>query len=563
VCGTEFPWICEECNPSECNEPDTTPSPVTPIPTYIPYPPTEDLYCFPNEDSRIRFDNIWEDFTIEIKERGEACGPGNNFFSRETVSLDGNELTLRFQFDGISWKASEVRVISGSQFSYGSFSFSVKSVSVKSSTSGTVLSEALPADLVLGLFTWDPTDRYDVHQNYNHEVDIEVSQWGNPSNPDMQFLMQPPGNPQLYRFWSDGSGGLNQYPHTHSFEWVPGKITWQSSSGGGQSHMYSTESSVIDGRIDYVQCLPADLEVRMNLWNMHGNAVPNGMSIGDYVEVVIDNFSYTKSDMKFIESGEYCSKHCQCEAMRGCVNAKCIHVPEEPTEFPTAVPSAVPSLNKSSKPSTSPSSYPSSKPSLDSSSRPSLNPSSGPLLNPSSIPSPDYVCVDSKFRVNITIGDVIWNKSCKFHKKRGHCSHPTIRISCPVSCNTCDGQDKNPSQTPSAAPSSPTCVDAEGKVRVKIGDKVWNRPCSTHKRKGHCSHPKIKISCPVSCKTCDSGDAPSNAPSPSTIVCGDDPDKISIDAKVWRDLCSWHVTNGNCGVPEVYNACTDACAVSG
>ena len=412
---------------------------------------------------------------------------------------------------------------------------------------------------MLGLFTWDPTDRYDVHQNYNHEVDIEVSQWGNPSNPDMQFLMQPPGNPQLYRFWSDGSGGLNQYPHTHSFEWVPGKITWQSSSGGGQSHMYSTESSVIDGRIDYVQCLPADLEVRMNLWNMHGNAVPNGMSIGDYVEVVIDNFSYTKSDMKFIESGEYCSKHCQCEAMRGCVNAKCIHVPEEPTEFPTAVPSAVPSLNKSSKPSTSPS----SKPSLDSSSRPSLNPSSGPLLNPSSIPSPDYVCVDSKFRVNITIGDVIWNKSCKFHKKRGHCSHPTIRISCPVSCNTCDGQDKNPSQTPSAAPSSPTCVDAEGKVRVKIGDKVWNRPCSTHKRKGHCSHPKIKISCPVSCKTRDSGDAPSNAPSPSTIVCGDDPDKISIDAKVWRDLCSWHVTNGNCGVPEVYNACTDACAVSG
>lgn len=69
--------------------------------------------------------------------------------------------------------------------------------------------------------------------------------------------------------------------------------------------------------------------------------------------------------------------------------------------------------------------------------------------------------------------------------------------------------------------------------------------------------------CPVSCVTCDDeGNPPSNAPStsPSTVVCSDDDNKISIDAQVWNDLCSWHVMNDNCGVTEVYNACTDACS---
>jgi hypothetical protein len=209
----------------------------------------------------------------------------------------------------------------GTVYDYGTYKFSIKSVTVKKN--GVQFADSLPISLVLGLFTWDPTDDYAKHENYNHEVDIEISQWGNATNQDAQFLVQPPGYPQMYRFWSGGNSNKAQGGHRWQFTWNPGIITWSTDAGGNQSHSYSTEQAVNAGLEDYVQCLPASVEVRMNLWNMHGADTPTGMATDEIVEVVIDDFVYTPSGLTGIANGGVCSKDCQCQGSSSCVNGSC------------------------------------------------------------------------------------------------------------------------------------------------------------------------------------------------------------------------------------------------
>jgi hypothetical protein len=338
IAGEEYPGICGPmCDPDRCN---LAPTPVTPYPTYVSAAPSP-LYCFPPEGSRETFEKVWDKYTVQVKEDASPCGPGNNLFSRSTVSKAGNEVTLKFQKQNGRWEGSEVRIVlPGEEFTYGTYKFHVKSVDILDSTTQTSISKVLPKEMVLGLFTWDDTERYDVHENYNHEVDIEVSRWGAENNADVQFLMQPPGNPQMYRFFSGSNKNYSQSNQLHSFEWLPGKISWESTAGGGQTHEYTTEAAVKSGRRDYIQCLPAEMEVRMNLWNMYGAKAPLGVSDGQYIEVVIDNFIYEPATVMHVQPEGYCSKHCQCEG--SCVDGKCSQ-PNPTTPNPAPQPSPIPS----------------------------------------------------------------------------------------------------------------------------------------------------------------------------------------------------------------------------
>jgi len=335
IAGVEFPWPCgPACDPDRCNTP---PSPVTPYPTQTP-PPASSLYCFPAEDtSRVTYSNVWNDFTVQVKE-GASCGPGANRFTRNTVSLSdgGDELTMEFKKVDDNWEASEVRVFlpNEGQFNYGEYTFNVKSVEVIDTVTGDVTSTVLPKDLVLGLFTWDPTEKYSETnpQNWNHEVDIEISRWNGETNSDVQFLMQPPESPQMYRFYSGDENTYDQSNHSYSFNWLPGGISWASTAGGGEAHEYTVENAVLQGRRDYVQCLPANIEIRLNLWNMFGSNAPNGLSDTEYVKVVIDRFEYVESSVSHVEDGGYCSKHCQC--VGNCLNGKCEATPASCVDSP-------------------------------------------------------------------------------------------------------------------------------------------------------------------------------------------------------------------------------------
>jgi hypothetical protein len=65
-------------------------------------------------------------------------------------------------------------------------------------TSGTMVDTKLPKSLVLGMFTWIPTDVHaaSLSENWNHnEVDVEISQWGDTKHRYAQFLIPPSGGP--------------------------------------------------------------------------------------------------------------------------------------------------------------------------------------------------------------------------------------------------------------------------------------------------------------------------------------------------------------------------------
>ena len=323
--SNEFPSICGPyCDPSKCDdqcplyaEPYAAPDGTSTNPPNT-LTVQDSLYCYPDYNQRERYTNAFGDtYVIEAKDgQGGLCGPGNNAFTGDTVFYDATsqELTLEYKNIGSSWKASEVRILKSEAdptFGYGTFIFSLKSVKVFDA-SNTIVSSALPPDLVLGLFTWDTTEDYASNFNWNHEVDVEISQWGDSSQiNDVQFLVQPhhPGGPHFPERLSSGGQGGN----TYEFTWEPNEISWYTTAGGGQGRQYSTQIAKDACTEDYIQCLPANVEVRLNLWDMNG-ATPevSGLTDGARVEVIIDDFSFNPSAMDHAPDGDGCSKNCQC-----------------------------------------------------------------------------------------------------------------------------------------------------------------------------------------------------------------------------------------------------------
>jgi hypothetical protein len=175
----EFPCLCGGCDPSRCSLPtpefnvpsswvpptvDKFGNAATPAPTPVtvasdPSISAENipLYCFPDASGRTTY-TLWGGMVIQPKASEGVCDPGNNFFRSDTVQVDTSADTLTLLY--ANSVASEVRLLLPSAqrpFTYGSYSFSIKSVEVLNSA-GTVLSNALPKELVLGLFTWDPLE---------------------------------------------------------------------------------------------------------------------------------------------------------------------------------------------------------------------------------------------------------------------------------------------------------------------------------------------------------------------------------------------------------------------
>ena len=315
VAGQEFPSECgKACNPLRCDGRNT------------PYPVQDDipivsgdlqvdseLYCFPSYTARQRWTSVWSNgFSMEVKETQAplaTCGPGDNYFSKDTVSFDAvtQELKLEFKKDSLGrWMGAEVRLVlpTGEMpFHYGTYEWSVNSVKVINVTDNTVTKQHLPRRLVLGLFTWDTTENFAIRENRNHEVDIEISQFGVENGPDVNFLVQPPGAPQQAKYFSGGNDETyDQSGHTWKFDWNPSNISWYSSAAGGLSHTYSNDIIIDLASPPWLQCMPADVEIRVSI--THHVGVTND------AKNAISHFNFTVSRMISDESLE--SRWCQC-----------------------------------------------------------------------------------------------------------------------------------------------------------------------------------------------------------------------------------------------------------
>ena len=225
---------------------------------------------------------------MEVKESNSACAPGNNYYSSDTVSFNAatQELTLEYKNIGGTWRAGEVRILLGetASFDYGEFTLHVKSVSVYDGS--TLVSNKLPPDMVFGFFTFDTTVSHFEHP-YGKEVDFEISHWGDVTNEDVQFLIQPGGVPGPHfpydkRFFSGGSPQtFDQGGHFYKITWNPGEISWSTDAGGTHTYSYTSDLAHEKCVEDFIQCLPNNVEVRLNLWNMGGGDLqPNFEQIG-------------------------------------------------------------------------------------------------------------------------------------------------------------------------------------------------------------------------------------------------------------------------------------------
>ena len=137
-----------------------------------------------------------------VKKSANGVGPDPNIFSdsTENVWLDGGGLHLKITERGGNWYCPEV--ILNQSLGYGRYSIQI---------SGQI--GQINENAVLGLFTWDN----DACSEYNKEIDIEFSRWGNAQdNTNAQFVIQPfdvPGN--LHRWTMPENLDLS----THNFDW--------------------------------------------------------------------------------------------------------------------------------------------------------------------------------------------------------------------------------------------------------------------------------------------------------------------------------------------------------
>lgn len=166
-------------------------------------------------------------------------------------------LHLRVAREGDQWACAEV-VLSRS-LGYGLYKF--------------VLRQMPPMEpaTVLGLLTYDPMES---GQN-NREIDIELSQWGDPGARNTQFAVQPfyvPAN--VFRFNSPYAALIQ------TFRWEPGRVSFKSHRATNEliaEHVFTSGIPT-----------PGGERVHLNLYTFGKSRTPQKKGI----EVVVEKFEY-------------------------------------------------------------------------------------------------------------------------------------------------------------------------------------------------------------------------------------------------------------------------------
>jgi hypothetical protein len=187
---------------------------------------------------------------------------GQNEYDPANAWTDAEGLLhLRLAKRGDRWTSAEV--ILTRALGYGTYAFTVRDAST------------LDPAAALGMLTWD-----DEGADQNHrELDIEISQWGDPSIPNAQYVLQPFYVPANVARFSAPRGTL-----THSLRWEPGRAAFRTTRGknalAGDVVAQHTFTSGVPS--------PGTERVRMNLYYFRYAPRPPQKD----VEVVIERFQY-------------------------------------------------------------------------------------------------------------------------------------------------------------------------------------------------------------------------------------------------------------------------------
>ncbi len=170
-------------------------------------------------------------------------------------------LHLRIAHIRGEWACAEISL--PRSLGFGSYSFVVHDI------------PPLEPGTVLGMFTYDPLEAGQNHR----EIDIELSQWGDPASRNAQYTIQPyyiPAN--VFRF---------DMPHsrlTQTFQWEPGRISFKTTEDRAGKPSRVVAEHVFTSGIP----TPGGERVHVNFYIYGKSRTPqrNG------VEVMIEKFAY-------------------------------------------------------------------------------------------------------------------------------------------------------------------------------------------------------------------------------------------------------------------------------
>jgi hypothetical protein len=186
-----------------------------------------------------------------------------NFFDPANVWTDEKgALHLRISGNPGKWTAAELKLTRS--LGYGTYSFQLHDVS------------HLEPSAVLTLITWDGVGT----ESNRRELDVELGRWGYLDNTNVDYVVQPyyvPANFVAFRV----PPGL----YTHSFRWEPGKVTFSTVAGSG-----NTDAGRVINQHVFTSGVPSPggESVRIALYVFHQGHVP----LKKENEVIIDKFEY-------------------------------------------------------------------------------------------------------------------------------------------------------------------------------------------------------------------------------------------------------------------------------
>lgn len=136
-------------------------------------------------------------------------GPGPNLYSSsdDNVWVDkAGRLHLRITNSRKRWWCAEVAT--KASLGYGTYRFYIEK-----------LPEVLDDQAVLGMFTWD-----DNPDDFHREIDIEISTWGDQTETNTQFVVQPHHRKEnKHRLYTP----LKESALVYSFEWTDSAVVFQ------------------------------------------------------------------------------------------------------------------------------------------------------------------------------------------------------------------------------------------------------------------------------------------------------------------------------------------------
>jgi hypothetical protein len=199
----------------------------------------------------------------KIRTNTSDRGATLNYFSAANVRVDETGfLHLRIAREDDKWTCAEISLTRS--LGFGTYNFVVRDVS------------QLNPSAVFSMFTWDDSEAAPNHR----EMDIEVSQWGDPVNKNLQFVVQPYYVPANVARFSAPAGAL-----TNSFYWQAGRVTFKTTAAKN-----SADKEQIIAEHGFTSGIPSpeNETVHLNLYAFGYGKNP----LEKETEVVIEKFEF-------------------------------------------------------------------------------------------------------------------------------------------------------------------------------------------------------------------------------------------------------------------------------